>query len=163
MLMSSRAFFLALPLALSFASGAARAENCDQAAFSAVVEEVRGQLQELNTTNKSLFQQKLDALRTKHGWSKDEFVEHARPLVQDADISNYDARHQELLAQVSQIGQAEQPVASLSGIAPMAEPVGDKRCAMLGELRSLMGEIIKNTRAKWTYMHSKADASLKQP
>lgn len=160
--MISRAHFFALIFALPFASGAAFAENCDQAAFSAVVDEARTQLQALNTKNKTEFHQKLDALREKRGWSKDDFVKNARPLVQDSEISSYDARHEALLARVSQIGQADQPVASLASIAPAAEPAPDKRCVMLDELRSLMGRVIENTRAKWAYMHDKTDAALSQ-
>lgn len=161
--MISRACFLAVFVALPFLSGAANAENCDHAAFSAVVSEVRGQIDELNTRNKQQFQKKLDELREKYGWSKAEFIKHARPLVQDAEILSYDERHKALLAKVSQIGQADQPVASLAGIAPAIKPVSDRRCVMLDQLRALMGEVLENTRAKWTYMHNKTDIALKQP
>ncbi len=160
--MISRAHFFALMIALPFASGAALAENCDQAAFSAVVDEARSRLEALNTTNKQEFQQKLSALREKRGWSKDDFVKNARPLVQDAEIASFDARHEELLTKVPQIGQADRPVASLAGIAPAIEPASDKRCVMLDELRGLMGQVIENTRAKWAYMHGKTDAMLNQ-
>ena len=161
--MISRAHFFALMVALPFASGAALAENCDQAAFSAVVSEVRGKLDALNTRNKQEFQQKLGKLREKHGWSKDDFVKNASPLVQDAEIASYDARHKVLLAKVSQIGLADQSVASLAGVAPTTGlAASDRRCIMLDELRSVMGEVIENTRAKWVYMHGKTDAALKQ-
>jgi hypothetical protein len=157
-----RAHFFALILALPFASGAALAENCDQTAFSAVVDDARNRLETLNAENKQEFQHKLGELREKRGWSDDDFVKNARPLVQDAEIASYDARHQELLARVSNIGQAEQSVASLAGIAPSAEQDSDKRCVMLEELRGLMGKVIENTRAKWVYMQGKTEAALTQ-
>jgi hypothetical protein len=160
--MISRALFFALIVALPFASGAALAENCDQAAFSAVVDEARNRLEALNIENKQEFQQKLGELREKRGWSKDDFVKNARPLVQDAGIASFDARHEELLTRVPKIGQADRPVASLAGIAPAGESASDSRCVMLDELRSLMGQVIENTRAKWAYMHGKTDAALTQ-
>jgi hypothetical protein len=160
--MISRTYFLALIVAMPFASGAALAETCDQAAFTAVVDEARGRLEALNAENKQQFQQKLGELREKHGWTKDDFVKNARPLVKDAEIASFDARHEELLTKVPSIGQTDQPVATLAGIAPAAEQASDSRCIMLGELRSLMGQVIENTRAKWAYMHGKTDAALTQ-
>jgi hypothetical protein len=160
--MTSRANLLAMVIFIG-CTGQASAEDCGQGAFSAVVSEARTELQTLNTQNKQTFQKKLISLKQREGWSDEDYLVNARPFVQDDQIAAFDSRNEELLAQVPKLGKEVRSVASLAGVAPSLQPIADRRCEMLGELRGLMSDVVENARAKWAYLHGKADAALISP
>lgn len=127
---------------------AARANDaCGRADFEAVVEEAAGGLRDLNTENKPKYQDKLRQLKTKRGWTHDQFLREAAPFVRDDKIAQYDQSIEELLGAIASLGQ---------------EGAAAKKpdCALLLELRARMTHLVEAQTAKWTYMFSKIDAEL---
>jgi hypothetical protein len=121
--------------------------QCAKADFEAVVEQAAGSLRDLNGKNKPLFQEKLRNLKTKRGWSNDQFISEAAPLVRDDKISGYDQTTEELLSAISQMGQEG---------AAAAKP----DCGLLLELRARMKVLVDTQSAKWAYMFEKIEAEL---
>jgi hypothetical protein len=132
--------------------------KCDQAAFAAVVGEAGAQLTAINGAAKKSFQDKLQALKTRENWSDADFVANATPFVKDEKIVAFDEGNKALLAKVPQLGGGEPVLASTAAL-PGADDRNAKRCAMLGELRGLMTQVIENTRAKWAYLLGKIETA----
>lgn len=132
--------------------------KCDQAAFAAVVSEAGAQLTAMNDANKTRFQNRLQSLKSRENWSDADFVVKATPFVKDERIAAFDEGSKALLAKVPQLGGAT-PVLASAGALPGVDNQEAKRCAMLGELRGLMTQVIDNTRAKWAYMLGKVEAA----
>lgn len=121
----------------------AKAESCDKAAFENVIATVSGTISALNAEKKAQFQDKLQALKVKAGWSDADYVAKATPFVKDERTAELDAANQALLAKVQTLGGGDTAASE------------EKRCAMLSELRGMMDEIVANTRAKWEHMIAK--------
>lgn len=136
------AALMAWPLAVHGAD-----DPCGRADFEAVVEEAAGGLRDLNTENKPAFQDKLRQLKTKRGWTHDQFLREAAPFVRDDKIAEFDTRIEELLGAIGAMGQ---------------EGANAKKpdCALLLELRARMKVLVETQIAKWSYMFSKIDAEL---
>jgi hypothetical protein len=132
--------------------------KCDQAAFATVVSEASAQLTALNDASKKSFHGKLQALKSREGWSDADFVAKATPFVKDENIAAFDDANKALLAKVPQLGGPSTVTASIAAF-PGADNQDAKHCAMLGELRGLMTQVIENTRAKWAYMLGKIDTA----
>lgn len=128
---------------------AARTEDaaCSKSEFEAVVEEAAGGLRELNTKNKPAFQDKLRQLKTKRGWSQDQFLTEAAPYVRDDATVEYDQMTDELLLAISTMGQ---------------EGANAKKpdCALLLELRARMKVLVDTQTKKWMHMFEKIDGEL---
>jgi hypothetical protein len=86
-------------------------------------------------------------LKEKRGWSNDQFMKEAAPFVKDDQITVFDDKSNELLASISSMGQEG---------ANAKEP----NCAVLQELRGLMGVLIETQGSKWAYMFKKLDDEL---
>jgi hypothetical protein len=127
---------------------------CEQAAFAAVVSDASGMLAAMNEDNKKAFQAKLAALKTREGWADGDYAAKAMPFVKDPTTAALDEDNKALLDKVPQLG------GSRDG-AP--EQLAARRCAMLDELRGLMGKVVENTKAKWAHMLGKLDAVLAAP
>jgi hypothetical protein len=136
------------------ASFAQNAATCEQGAFAAVVSDASGVLAAMNEDNKKAFQAKLATLKAREGWADSEFAAKATPFVKDPTTAALDEGNKALLDKVPQLGG----VAGGESAAP--EQVAASRCAMLEELRGLMGKVVENTRAKWAHMLGKLDAVL---
>jgi hypothetical protein len=128
--------------------------GCEQAAFASAVSDASAALSAMNDENKKAFQAKLMALKTREGWTDGEYAAKATPFVKDATISALDDGNKTLLAKVPQLGGFVQA----GGVPSMTDD--SRRCAMLDELRGLMGRVVENTRAKWTHMLGKLDSAL---
>jgi hypothetical protein len=115
--------------------------------FEAVVSEAGAALRDLNAQNRPAFQSKLRALKDKRGWSNDQFLREAAPLVQDAKAEEYDRQSADYLAKIESMG-AEGAAAR--------EP----DCSHLTELRSHMQALVASQKAKWQYLFSKLDQEL---
>ncbi len=153
----------AAALLLSFAfSGQARAEDCGRDAFATVVSKAGADLTAMNAANKLRLHEKLQLLKARAGWSDGDYVANATPFVQDETIATFDARHNALIAKVSQLGKPAQAAASMAGLAPSLDSAGSKRCALVEQLQALMGDVVDNTRAKWGYVTGKVDAALQK-
>jgi hypothetical protein len=122
-------------------------QPCAKADFEAVVDEAAAALRDLNATNKPVFQEKLRQLKEKRGWSHDQFMTAAAPLVQDEHITAYDQKSAEFLDQINSLGSegasAKQP-----------------DCAMLKEVRATMTALVQAQKAKWAYMFDKITKEL---
>jgi hypothetical protein len=147
---------VALSVGLSVAMGAAccasaRAEEtplgCAKEDFEQVVEEAAGSLRDLNAKNRPLFQEKLRLLKDKRHWSHDEFMQKAKPFVQDDKTVNYDQTTDELLSAIASMGQA-------------GAAADHPDCARMVELRQRMKLLVDTQTAKWVYMFQKLDAEL---
>ena len=96
----------ALLIALFGARAALAQAPCSKTDFEAVVDEAAGALRGLAQQNTPQFQAKLRQLKTKRGWSDDQFLKEAEPLVRDEKIAGFDEKTGELLARITGAGQA---------------------------------------------------------
>ena len=133
--------------AVSVLSAAVRAQSCSRDEFETVVGEAATALRDLNLKNKPAYQGKLRQLKEKRGWSQETFLAEAAPLVQDEKIAAFDQRSSELLTRINTMGQ--------EGTAT-AQP----NCALLGELRRHMADLVTAQQEKWAYMFGRIDGEL---
>jgi hypothetical protein len=137
-----------LGVALALAMGgtsAARADTCDRAEFEAAVTTASATLRDLTAEKKPAFQEKLRALMAKRGWTYDQFVKEAGPLVTDDKVSAYDQASADLLSKINRMGEAGR-----SDAAP--------DCAVLNDLRATMAALVATQTEKWAYLFTKLDA-----
>jgi hypothetical protein len=147
-----RAWFVAtMTLALGLHVGAGRllAQTCSKSEFEAVVDEAGAALRALNQHNTPEFQAKLRLLRDKRGWTHDQFLKQAAPLVKDEQIAGFDRKSEDLLARIT---NDSQPASSGNAA----------DCALLAELRASMKTLIETQKAKWAYMFDKIGKELGQ-
>lgn len=126
---------------------AAAQGTCTKAEFEAVVDDAAAALRTLTRENSPTFQAKLRQLKDKRGWSHEEFLKAAAPLVRDDAIADLDQKSEDLLRAIASKGEAGSAAA-----------VPD--CALLGEVRGTMASLVETQKAKWTYMFGKIDAEL---
>ncbi len=127
-------------------SAFAQAPQCSKGDFEGVVDEAAGALRALNQQNTPTFQGKLRQLRDKRGWSNDQFLKEAAPLVRDDTIAGFDQKSEDFLLRITtggQTGASEAP-----------------DCALLAELRATMKKLVETQQAKWAYMFAKIDKEL---
>jgi hypothetical protein len=120
---------------------------CDKADFEAVVDQAAAALRELNAKNKPAFQEKLRQLKARRGWTHDQFLTLAAPLVQDEKIAEFDQQSADFLDNINSLG---------SEGAGAATP----DCALLREVRSNMTGLVEAQEAKWAYMFEKIEGEL---
>lgn len=101
----------------------------------------------MNAANKPRFQEKLRLLKEKRGWSQDQFLREATPLVADDKITAFDQQSSALLDKIASGGEAG---------AAAAKP----DCSVLESLRASMITLVETQAAKWTYMTNRIDAEL---
>jgi hypothetical protein len=130
-------------------SAAPAGEVCQKAEFEAVVDEAAAALRDLNLKNKPDFQEKLRQLKTKRGWTNDEFLKEAAPFVRDDKIAVFDQQSDQLLNDISSLGQE-------------GAEAKTPDCALLHELRARMKVLVDTQTAKWSYMFEKLSAALAQ-
>jgi hypothetical protein len=137
-------------VAFSLASAAALAQTpqCSKAEFEAVVDEAAGALRELVSQNTPRFQGRLRDLKAKRGWSDQQFLKEAEPLVRDDTIAGFDRKSEDFLLRITSGGQE----GASSGGAP--------DCALLAELRAAMRALVETQQAKWVYMFEKVEKEL---
>jgi hypothetical protein len=121
--------------------------TCTKEDFEAVVEAASKNLRDLNSENRPAFQEKLRELKSKRKWTYDEFMQKATPFVRDDKTAVYDKTSDQLLSEISSMGQA----GAQSGTAD---------CALVIELRARMKALTDTQVAKWRYMFEKLDAEL---
>lgn len=138
------------------AASTAESADCGREAFSAVVSQASAELNGMNEAQKLAFQQKLQMLKTRQGWTDADFVARATPFVKDDKIAAFDEGNKAMLARVPQLGGNAPALAGAASLPGGA----DRHCAMLDELRGLMSQLVENTRAKWSYMLAKVDSAL---
>ena len=147
-----RAGFLvlaALLVALPGPRGALAQAKCSKADFEAVVDDAAGALRGLAQQNTPQFQAKLRQLKVKRGWSDDQLLKEAEPLVRDDRIAEFDEKSADLLARITGGGQA-----GAAGDAP--------DCTLLAGLRASMAALVETQKAKWTYMFDKIEGELRK-
>jgi|WetSurMetagenome_2_1015567.scaffolds.fasta_scaffold903941_1 hypothetical protein len=121
---------------------------CGQAAFASLVSESGGELSAMNEQKRRSFMEKLQALKAQEKWSDADYATNAKPYVQDEQIGAFDVKGKTFLTKVQALGGGD----------TLTE---EKRCVMLGELKGLLGDVVKNTREKWDYMFAKLSGALK--
>jgi hypothetical protein len=127
------------------AAGGAQAQTCDRAEFETVVTSASATLRDLTAEKKPAFQEKLRSLMAKRGWTYDQFVKEAGPIVADDKVSAYDQASADLLAKINRMGETGRNQAAPD-------------CAVLNELRSTMTALITTQTEKWSYLFAKLDA-----
>jgi hypothetical protein len=133
------------------ATQSAAAETCDRTEFETVVAKASEALRELTAEKKPAYQTKLRGLMEKRGWTYDQFVKEAGPLVADDKVSAYDQASADLLAKINRMGDA-----ALMDSAPGKTVAPD--CALLTDLRATMAALVATQSEKWSYLFSKLDA-----
>ena len=125
----------------------AYAQQCERADFESAVGTASATLREMTNRNTPDFQDRLRALRDKRGWSTEEFVKAAAPLVADERITEFDQKSAEYLMKINNLGGEG---------ASSAKP----DCDLLATLRSNMSELVETQTQKWAYMFGKLDAEI---
>ena len=125
----------------------AQTTTCSREDFETTVEQSADVLREISQQNAPQFQTLLRKLKEKKGWSHDQFVREAEPLVRDDTIVGYDQRSEELLLAINTRGQDG--------------GTGTPDCSLLAELRANMAALVEIQKAKWAYMFGKANAALR--
>jgi hypothetical protein len=133
-------------LSAALFAGRAQAENCDKAAFEALVAETGKALQGLNDEHKRAFQESLQKLKVSAGWSDADYASKAKAFLNDDETAALDTANNELRTKIQALGGGE--------------AADDKRCAILAELKGLMEKLVANAKARWEHMIAKVkDAS----
>lgn len=125
----------------------AKAQSCAKADFEAVVDEAAASLRDLNQKNRPLFQEKLRELKVKRGWSDDQFMKEAAPLVKDEKTDALDQTSSSLLAKITAMGQEGAQAKSPD-------------CALMAELHSYMQQLVTAQTEKWTYLFDKLTGEM---
>ncbi len=120
--------------------------DCGKPAFQQAVAEASAALNDLNRRNGQLLQEKMQRLKASKGWSDNDFAANVKALVADETTAAMDAEGEALVAKAG----------TLNAEGASAE----KLCALLNEVRTLMGEIVGNARGRWDYMLAKIDTAL---
>ena len=139
-----------LALALTCAVTAAIAQQpatCQRADFENAVDEASAGLRDMTLANTPVFQAKLRQLKEKRGWSYDQFMTEAAPLVRDEQIASFDQESETLLLRINNLGEA--------GGAPAAPD-----CKLLVEVRRTMQALVDTQKSKWAYMFDKIGREL---
>lgn len=123
-------------------AASAQAPSCTKAEFEAVVDEAAAALRDLNQKNRPLFQEKLRELKQKRGWSDDQFMKDAAPLVKDAKTDALDQASGTLLAKITAMGQE-------------GAQAKTPDCALMSELHGYMQQLVTAQTDKWTYLFGK--------
>jgi hypothetical protein len=123
----------------------ALAADCEKAQFETVVAEASNALRDLTAQNKPMFQEKLRGLKDKRGWTYDEFVKQAAPIVTDDKVNALDQTSADLLQKINQMGEAG-----------AKDTAAD--CLLLGDLKATMTSLVATQTEKWAYLFGKLDA-----
>jgi hypothetical protein len=136
-----RILLLALAIVAAMPAGAAEV-TCTRDDFAAVVDEAGDLLRRMTSENTPRFQGELRLLKEQRGWSEEEFLEAARPLVQNERIAAYDDIANGFLANINRLGTG-----------------GDSKtppdCRLLIELRGHLFGLVETMKAKWAYMFAR--------
>jgi hypothetical protein len=139
----------------------ATAETCDRTEFEAVVAKASEALRHLTAEKKPAYQAKLRGLMEKRGWTYDQLVKEAGPLVADDKVTAYDQTSTDLLAKINRMGEAgraDTAPGSVPGSGSAPGPTSTPDCAVLTDLRSTMAALVSTQTEKWTYLFAKLDA-----
>jgi len=104
--MRSGLLLLGALVVLHSACPAAAQGACSKTDFESVVDEAASALRTLAQQNTPPFQAKLRQLKAKRGWSDDQFLKEAEPLVRDDKIADFDQKSETLLLSITDGGQA---------------------------------------------------------
>ncbi len=135
-----------LTLAMPFIVLADPVADCGKPAFQQAVAEASAALNDLNRRNGQLLQEKMQRLKASKGWSDNDLAANAKALISDETTAAMDAQGKALVAKAG----------TLNAEGASAE----KLCALLQDVRALMGEIVGNARSRWDYMLAKIDTAL---
>jgi hypothetical protein len=134
-------------VSVSAATALAQGPACTRMQFEAAVSDAAGALRDLNAQNRPPFQAKLRALKDKRGWTHDQFLKEAVPLVQDPKITEYDKQSGDYLNKIQSMG-AEGAAAATPD------------CSQLTQLRQNMESLVASQQAKWQYMLQRVETEL---
>jgi hypothetical protein len=144
-----RAGFVVLAALLMASADGGAQTKCSKGDFEAVVDDAGSALRALAQENTPPFQAKLRQLKGKRGWSDEQFLAEAEPLVRDDTISGFDRTSDALLSRITSAGQS-----GPAGEAP--------DCALLTGLRATMASLVETQKAKWAYMFEKINKELRK-
>jgi hypothetical protein len=143
--------FWASALAVFVCLFASRAmtQTCARSDFEAVVDDAAAELRRLNAQNKPAFQDLLRKLKVKRGWDQDVFLREAAPFVQGETIDRFDTRAQELLLEISNLGEE-------------GSSTQHPDCALLEKVRERMIQLVASQSEKWSYMFAKLQDEIEK-
>ncbi len=125
----------------------AQTAPCSKADFEDVVDSAAAALRDLNQKNRPAFQEKLRELKSKRGWSDDQFMKEAAPLVKDDKTDALDDASSMMLAKITAMGE--------EGAAAKTPD-----CALMTQLNGYMQQLITAQTDKWTYLSDKLSAEM---
>ena len=140
---------LALGLAgvlVSGGAGPAAAAGCTADDFAKAVDAAGAKLRAFNQTNAPKVRAKMQLLRDKRGWSASDFESKALESVHDARLAELDARANELLSSIDQLGQP-----------PAGAPLD---CTKLDELRRASTSLLEVMTAKSEHLLARLDMAI---
>jgi hypothetical protein len=132
---------LATALLLVLAPAAIAAENCSWETFAQAVDKFGATLREYNAEAQPRMRQRLNALADKKGWAGEGREERALAYLEDGRLGELDAKANELLSKVDQLGR------------PAADGTYD--CSTLAEIEAASVEILAVMKAKTAYLDDK--------
>ena len=114
-----------------------------------MVDEAAGALRDLARQNTPQFQGKLRQLKSKRGWSDDQFLRRRSRWCATRRLPASTRSRRSFCC--------ASPAAARSGAADSAPD-----CKLLAELRAVMGSLVETQKAKWAYMFEKIEAELRK-
>jgi hypothetical protein len=138
---------LATVVCLIASTGWAQAQTCVRADFEGVVGTASATLRDMTAEKTPIFQEKLRQLKDKRGWTYEQFVVEAAPLVTDEQIAAFDTKSVDYLTRINAMG---------------GEAASDAKpdCRLLDPLRANMAALVETQKEKWAYMFAKLDAEM---
>ncbi len=142
-----RPSFLVLVLAALSGGGQAlaAAPSCSDADLAKAVDDAGAALRRFNAEEQPKLEAKLEQLRVKNGWSKEEAAEKGLGSLEDERLRSLDTRSDELLTKIDTLGRPSGSAADCSAI-PAIEQAGE---ALIGTMKE-----------KSTYTLAKLDKAL---
>lgn len=141
---------IALVLVLSVAHGdVLSAQTCTRTTVRAVVDDTGRALRQIHQEAQVRLDTGLRKLKTRRGWTEDEYLEKGNEFLSDERTEALDAKASELLARLDKLAES----------APGVEP----DCARLGELEATALELQAAVRSKTRHMLARLDGAVADP
>lgn len=140
---------LVFVLLLFGAVHAAQGEDCGPEVLKRIVGQASKALTIMNKDKTASFQQRLRELKRKRGWTDQQMLSLAAPIVENEAVAQYDQRTKGIYAQISSLGKAD-----------VGKVDRDGRCVVRDKLDSLLTELVENNVQRWAMITDALEAEL---
>ncbi|MDX2259791.1 MAG: DUF1134 domain-containing protein [Hyphomicrobiaceae bacterium] len=125
---------------------AQQGQLCQESSFATAVDEAGERLRSYNLSVIGDLSDRIAALKAAKGWTDQSHDEAAYEYLQDSRIAELDARANDLLSKIDQLGRSAE--------------AGPADCAKLAELKATSDELLAVMKAKTTYTLAKIDGEI---